>query len=208
MIDLVQQTDTLEILLSGAVTTNQLTWVCCYNFITSNSNKRQRNTGVTNDATPVVMTDPLEAGKQQSVHSIVIYNSDTTNKIVTVQFNDATAIRIQITATLKPGQSLYYNETGNWSIYGVDGKKICCTGTSTTGTDKFFTPAHILDVSIQDDRLIGADPNLLQLFIEGIDFWQSSATQMTFNSGTGTFAVTGTFLFDIITPANIKAKIN
>lgn len=112
----------IQIVLSGAVTTNELPIVVSYQDYTSAGITPGCSNAVTNGATPVdIVAAPGGASIYRIVKGISIYNMDTTAKTLTVSYiNDATT-RILIKVTLQTGESLQYTESNKWLTFGKFG---------------------------------------------------------------------------------------
>ncbi|MFH0938231.1 MAG: hypothetical protein V1899_02985 [Planctomycetota bacterium] len=98
----------LQFYLGGAVTTNQLPFIAT--TITTADAVTATN-GVSNNATAV----DLCAAAAGLVRHVEIYNADTVNATVYVQYNDNTTLRIIRKATLAAGASLVYDSESGWN---------------------------------------------------------------------------------------------
>jgi ABC-type glycerol-3-phosphate transport system substrate-binding protein len=101
----------LEIVLGGAITTNQLPWVVSYAEITDSNqsvNDIAENDGATNNTTAVTMVAAPASGKTRVVKSINVFNKDTTSATVTIQYNDNSTLRTIFSASLAVGDNLQY----------------------------------------------------------------------------------------------------
>jgi hypothetical protein len=118
MIILSQATDTLQVLLAGAVDTNQLSCMASWRDRTSNSFIAGRTVAVTNDTTPVNIISSPAASTQRVIDFISIYNADVVQTLVTVRFNDNGITYILWKGYLDPDQTVNYVEGSGWTVMG------------------------------------------------------------------------------------------
>jgi|ERR1700676_594078 len=121
----------LEIILAGAITTNQLPWVIDYGEVANdNSTSAPKNgDGATNSTTAVTLVAAPGSNLIREVLHLTVFNADTAAATVTVRTNDNGTTRIHIKAVLQVGESLCYESPYGW--YAVD----------TTGARKTFFSA-------------------------------------------------------------------
>ena len=114
----------LEIMLGGAITANQLPFVAWYADLTTTTFAPAANDGVTNGVTAVTLVAaPGGAGIQRQVKMFSVYNADTAAATVIIQLNNNSTKRIIIKVTLNPGETLIYQmETGFAvrDIFGIE----------------------------------------------------------------------------------------
>ena len=87
MINLSQTTDKIQMVLGGAVVTNQAVFYVAWrqtNQPTDTEFTPERNTGTTNNTTQVDMVAAPASGKQRLIETINVYNADTATMTVTV----------------------------------------------------------------------------------------------------------------------------
>lgn len=116
--------ESIEILLGGAVTTNQLPFVATYADHTATTFVPGNQHGVTNDTTVVTMISAPAAATQRQVKMLNIFNADTVAATVTIRFNDNTVIRNLIVVTLGIGFQLVYTDVDGWSIRDASGRPV------------------------------------------------------------------------------------
>lgn len=113
MIALTNILSRLELVLSGVVTTHQISYSVTY---TNNADKKNITTiGHTNNTTPVVALLAPTDQSSRDIVAISIYNQDTVASEITVKINGLGTEVILIKATLESGGSLSYSEDG-WNI--------------------------------------------------------------------------------------------
>jgi len=121
MIILSETTDKVQVVLAGAITTNQLQ---CF------TSWKNRGTGIpivtgrtvinTNSTTAVDIVGSPTAG-QRVVDLITIYNSDTVNAIVTILFNANGTTCILFKVTIAPGEIILYQEGRGFTVIANSG---------------------------------------------------------------------------------------
>lgn len=117
MIRLKGTSATLEIVLGGAVTTNQLDAVAFYTTLEGSTSEYGFTSTTSNNTTAVTLAGPAPSSKDSvEVGAITITNTDTVSADVTAQLNDGTNTRVLAQATLAPGETLQYNSGTRWSI--------------------------------------------------------------------------------------------
>lgn len=110
-------TDKLQVVLSGAVTTNQLQCVASFQLITSagitlpESSAKQN----TNSTTPIDLVTG-SASTNTDVVEITIFNADTVAATVTVIQDVSGTDFIRVKSLLQVGDTLMYGRNGQWSI--------------------------------------------------------------------------------------------
>lgn len=113
MIILDATTKSLEVVLGGAITTNQLPFTTHYVDINSSDlsvSAPAENDGQTNNTTAVAIVAAPASGKIRVVKTISIYNADTVSATVTIRVNNNGTTRIVFKATLATGDTLNYED--------------------------------------------------------------------------------------------------
>jgi len=101
---------TLEIVLSGAVTTNQLPFVAVYVDVTTTAYTPIENDGASNNTTAVTMVAAPAASTQRQIKFLSVQNEDTVNATVILQYNDNGTTRRISKFTLNPDDTLLYTD--------------------------------------------------------------------------------------------------
>ena len=114
-------TKKLEILLGGAITTNQLPFQCEWVDVTSSASTPGTNGGLTNGATPVDLVPVPGASTQRIINALNIYNADTVAQTVTVRFNDNATTRVLKSTVLSVGDTLTWSLGDSWEIIDSSG---------------------------------------------------------------------------------------
>jgi hypothetical protein len=135
MFILAATTSTLEVLLSAAVTSNQLPWVASYADLTTTTFAAGSLTGATNSTTAVTLVSAPAASTQRQVKSLNVFNADTVSATVTIRYNENGTTRIIVKATLAIGESLVYTQDAGWQVLTTNGsiKQSSTTNLTTKG---------------------------------------------------------------------------
>ena len=140
MIILNTSTMSLQIVLSGAAATNELPFVCSYVDLGNINFTGGLTDGTTTDTIAVtVIPSPIDIPYQRQLKFLSVYNTDTTNQLVTVQLNDNGTILNIFTAYLGVGYTLVYNNDKGFEVYDNYGRPVTSSGTGTTGIPFTFT---------------------------------------------------------------------
>jgi hypothetical protein len=111
MIVLDSTVKSLEIILAGSVTTNQLPYVLSYVDLLSTDQSVSSvgsNDGVTNNGTAVSVLAAPAASHTRQVKFLSVQNADTVPATLTVQYNDNATKRTIVKVTLAVGDNLVY----------------------------------------------------------------------------------------------------
>jgi hypothetical protein len=102
-------TSSLEVILAGAITTNQLPCVSSWVDITATAFTPGHTDTQTNGATAVTLVAAPGASTQRQVKYINIYNADTVSATVTVRYNANATLRTLAKIILLTGESLIWD---------------------------------------------------------------------------------------------------
>lgn len=116
MIILRGSTDYLKIKLGGAVATNELPVLVCYDEISPSSRDEQRTVNTSNGASYVTIASGATSSTTINVDFVNIYNKDTDNATVTVSYYDNATEYVIKVATLASGECLEYTNENGWNI--------------------------------------------------------------------------------------------
>ncbi len=110
--------DKIQVVLSGAVTTNQIRCVASYQDITSAGMTlpQASNQVLTNDTTAVDLVGVAAASTTRQVTHMNIYNADTVAATVTVQKDVSATDYILTKALLQAGDTLQWSRESGWNI--------------------------------------------------------------------------------------------
>ena len=123
----------LEIVLAGAVTSNQLDFVAGYADYDGTAFTPGANDGTSNDTTAVTIVSAPSSGSYRTVKYISIYNNDTSAADLTIQLNNSTTTIIITKISLTAGETLIY-VGDEWKVLSTNGS-IKSTTLSTSTSD-------------------------------------------------------------------------
>jgi len=152
MIILDATTKSLQIKLSGAVTTSQLPFAASYVDTTGTSTTPIEQDGASNNTTAVTMVNAPAASTQRLVKNVMIQNADTAAATVTVIYNNNSTLRSIFVATLAVGDQLIYEDGQGWSAVDKNGN----LKTSSTGGSSVVSSVSSGDSSLSISPTTGA----------------------------------------------------
>ena len=121
MIILDSTTRSLQMKLTGAVTTNQLVFATSYVDTTGSATTPGSQNGASNNTTAVTIVGAPAGSTQRLVKNIVIQNADTSSATVTIIYNDNSTLRSIVIATLAVGDQLIYEDGHGWLTMDANG---------------------------------------------------------------------------------------
>lgn len=121
MLVLDSTTDTLEVDLLAAHTTNALPFFVSYRDITPSAYTPGNQFGNSNGTTDVVLCSAPAASTQRVIDHILIRNADTVSHTVTVRFVDNTTEYNVYQAIIASGDMLQYNDGQGWTVLSNNG---------------------------------------------------------------------------------------
>lgn len=120
MIVLDTTTRSLEIVLAGSVTTNQLPLVAAFVDFSDGHTPGASQTQ-TNNTTAVTAVAAPAAGTQRQVKFLSLRNSDTAAATATLRFNDNATLRTIVTVVLTSGDVLLYTDGEGFRVLDSNG---------------------------------------------------------------------------------------
>lgn len=124
MIILNTTTKSLELVLAGAITSNQLQFVASYVDISQANwglTGADSNSGVSNDTTAVTVAAAPAADTSRQVKFLSVFNADTAAATVTIQENNNATLRTVCKVTLPVGASLIYTDGEGFRVISAAG---------------------------------------------------------------------------------------
>lgn len=114
-------TKKLQLVLGGAVSTNQLEIsTFYYDRIPQATTTLQRGgikVSASNNTTDVDIVDaPGSHGTVRNIHTIFVHNKDTADSEVTVKLDDGGTETIFVTQEVRAGETLVYEDQGGWNV--------------------------------------------------------------------------------------------
>lgn len=121
MIILDATTKSLEAVLAGAVTTNQLPIVVTFVDVTTTTYVPGATDTVTNNTTGVTVVAAPAASTQRQVKLLTVFNADTVAATATVRYNNNGTLRTLCKVTLVAGSTLVYTDGEGWRVLDTTG---------------------------------------------------------------------------------------
>ena len=113
MINLVNRTHSIQVLLDNAITTNEMDF---FGSFTSRNGEDGNFFGNTNSTTEVVMLESYGSNVSKSIVYMVVYNTDTVSNIVSVIFSVGTDKYMLHSVSLNAGEKLEYINNVGWIV--------------------------------------------------------------------------------------------
>lgn len=136
MIILTETTDNIQLVLGGAITTNQLAIYTSWRDITTTGFTPGRTPSNSNNTTDVNIVPAPAASTQRVIDYISIYNRDTVNATVTVKL-DANGTEFIINQViLAPNERMAFVEGEGWRVIASNGalKQTYSSGTNAVSS--------------------------------------------------------------------------
>ena len=133
MIVLDSTSETLQIVLAGAVATAELQCYAAYRDITTTDYTPGSNQVLTNGTTDRNLVDAPAISTQRVIDYVSIFNADTAAATVTVKYDDTLIERIIHKATLATGEKLEYCEGVGWRTFNAAGVVVGVGNTGAAG---------------------------------------------------------------------------
>lgn len=172
MIRLDATTRKLQIILGGAVTTNQLPVTVCYSDKSTAGYTGGTQLSNTNSGTAVDILNAPAAGAVRDLDYLSVRNSDTVAATTTIRYNDNATLYTIVSVVLQPSDTLAYTHASGWQV------------TNSSGSVKTVPSATI--VGVTDDTTTNA--TMYPLWVtanSGSLPVKLSSTKLTWNPSTG-----------------------
>lgn len=126
----------IEVLLAGAVTTNQLVIVSSYMDVTATAATIPgANDLLTSDTTAVTAVAAPGASTSRLIKHLSIFNADTASATVTVRLNNSSTYRTLVKITLEASSFMETSDFVRWSVVRSDGSTPSTTGATGPAGD-------------------------------------------------------------------------
>lgn len=102
----------LEVVLAGSVTSNQLPFTAAYADVTSSGTTLIESDGQTNNVTAVTLVSAPASSTVRVVKQITLQNADTAAATATIRLNNSSTLRTLFLATLAAGDQILYGDAG------------------------------------------------------------------------------------------------
>lgn len=122
MLILSTTTDKIQVILGGAITTNQLDCIATYKDISTSAYSGSAPSLVaTNNTTAVDLVDSPASSTQRIVDFISVFNTDTANATVTIRLNRNGTLGVLFRCVLGVGETITYAEGRGWVVFQNNG---------------------------------------------------------------------------------------
>jgi hypothetical protein len=121
MLVLTAETDKIQVVLAGNVTTNQLQCMSSWRDITTTAYTPGRTVINTNNTTDIDLVGSPAASTQRVIDFLSVYNNDTVTANVTVKFDANGTEYILFKGLLATGERLEYTNDGGFKTYSNAG---------------------------------------------------------------------------------------
>jgi len=111
----------LEIVLAGAVATNQLPVSVEYVDMTSTATTGGTQLSTTNSTTAVTIASAPAASTQRRILGVQVFNADTASATVTVRTKDTSTLYPHVKIVVPSGYTLQYTDTAGWTLLSAAG---------------------------------------------------------------------------------------
>lgn len=151
MINLVNTTDKIQIVLGATVTTNQSKAFASYRDIDSTTFTPGRSYVTTNNTTQVDLVSAPSSGYQRIIEHIIFRNEDTVSVVVSVIYDANGTDYIIFKATLLTGETLTYTDGEGWATLDANGNTKSATQKSANVVGGNFNTV-ILDADVTNNN--------------------------------------------------------
>ncbi|MBC8553658.1 MAG: hypothetical protein H8D23_28925, partial [Candidatus Brocadiales bacterium] len=124
-------TKSLEFVLGGAVSANELDFTSYYADKSATTFAIGANDGTSNGGTEVTWVSSPGASASRIISSASIYNNDSAQAVVTIKLNNNGTRRVLFTVTLETGEQLLYTSEDGWKVYDANGVEKVGSGAPT-----------------------------------------------------------------------------
>lgn len=123
MIVLDNITDTLEIILAGAITATNPDYYVSYVDVTTTTYVPGDANGATNGVTQVTMVAAPAGSTQRQIKFISVFNRDSANVTITIRLDDTSNERTLWRGILAPNEMVQYADGEGWNVLNSSGVK-------------------------------------------------------------------------------------
>lgn len=163
-------TDKIQVVLGGAITTNQLQCTASYrDLLYANDEVPGRTLVNTNGATDVDLVGSPSAGTERAIDFLSVYNKDTVTQTVTLKVDANGTEYILIKAILAAGEQLQYSKEGGFQVISSNGGiKSSAVAGSNSAVDCVILGA---DVENEADDTLADVTGLSFPVVNGETYW-------------------------------------
>jgi hypothetical protein len=153
MIRLDATTRKIQVVLAGAITTNQLPVTVCYADKTASSYPGSTTATVinTNSTTAVDIVAAPAASTIRTIDYLSVFNADTAAATVTIRYNDNATLYTIVKVTLSVGDTLSYTHANGWRVIDANGNTKTASGlpvpSGTSGGIPYYSATNVISSS-------------------------------------------------------------
>lgn len=153
MIVLDGNTEILQLVLSGSVTTNQLQWTSSWGELNASAITTYDGThGESNNTTDVAMVTGVSS-RQLAIKSLTVYNRDTVAATVTIKKDVSGTEYILFRGTLQTGEHLVYEDGAGFQVLNASGIPKSSPIAASAGTS-VMVPPHFATANLTTAKTI------------------------------------------------------
>lgn len=161
-------TKSLEIVLAGAVTANQLPVVASYVDVTTSTYTPGSSDNASNSTTPVTVVAAPAASTQRQVKLLTIQNADTVSATVTLRYNDNGTTRVIVKVALSANDTLVYTDGEGFRVIDTSGEiKTSALASTVADTGVLFTDNTTGNVSTAKHGYAPKADNVATHYLDG-----------------------------------------
>lgn len=123
----------LQMLLAGAVATNQCPCMVAWVDVTTTAYTPGTTVANSNNTTAVDIVAAPASSTYRQLKTLTFYNADTASVTVTIRYNDNGTTYTIVKVTLPTLYHLVYTDTDGWSVYDTAGAKAAVQSLVLTG---------------------------------------------------------------------------
>jgi len=144
MLVLKSTTEKIQVVLGGAVTTNQLQCYAAFRDRTSTTFDASSNNLDTNNTTDIDLVGAPASSTQRLIDYLSVYNSDTVSQTVTVKLDASGTERILHKAILATGSMLCFVEGEGFFTINASGQRVVANQPVTALYNNNYIPSGML----------------------------------------------------------------
>lgn len=188
MLILTETTDTLQIILAGAITTNHLQAYATWRDITASAFTPGRSVGVSNNTTAVNLVTSPASSTQRVIDTVIVRNTDTVNATLTIRFNANGTTYELWKGSLRPDERIEYSDGTGFRLFGAEGSERILTVQSYASPTVNTLNTVVLASNVVNDNAVANTledvTGLLFPVVTGQKYWFRAAIEYTAAVGT------------------------
>ena len=114
-------TRSIQLVLAGTITTNQLKITADWVDMTATTTEAGSTPSTSNSTTAVTVVAAPAASTQRKVTNLAVFNADTASATVTIRYNDNASIYPIVTLAIPVGYTLFWTDVEGWKVISGTG---------------------------------------------------------------------------------------